>query len=121
MFIAANLTPDSIKILKDKIPPKYARVFYHHMTMAFNPSQETFDKYKDLLGKEIELSVFAYCHDDRAQAVLVDTDLSEKKYPHITLSCDERTKPVYSEELLERKTNYGNIYFKLKAIVELND
>ncbi|MBC7982110.1 hypothetical protein H7X65_03475 [Candidatus Parcubacteria bacterium] len=121
MYIAANLTEDSVKLLREKIPPKYGRVFCHHMTMAFNPSQATFDKYKDLIGTEIELFVMAYCHDDRAQAVLIDTNLSENEYPHITLSCDERTKPVYSEELLQRKTNYGNIYFKLKAIVAVND
>ncbi len=121
MYIAANLTPDSVKLLKEKIPPKYGRIFYHHMTIAFNPSQVTFDKYKELLGKEIELQVIGYSHDDRAQVVLIDSELSENEHPHITLSCDEYTKPTYSKELLKRKTNFGNIYVKLKAIVELND
>ena len=91
------------------------------MTIAFNPNQTTLDAYKDLIGQEIELQVIGYSHDDRAQAVLIDTDFSENVYPHITLSCIEDESPVYSNELLKRKTNYGNIYFKLKAVVELNN
>lgn len=121
MFIAANLTPESIKLLKEKLPPKYSKVFYYHMTIAFNPSEEIFNKYKNLIGEEIDLQVFASCHDDRAHAVLVDTDKSENQYPHITLSCVEEENPVYSNELLKNKTNFSNIYFKLKGIVTLND
>lgn len=121
MYIAANLTPESIQQLKQKLPPKYDRVFYHHMTMAFNPSEEIFNKYKNLIGEEIELQVFASCHDDRAHAVLVDSDKSEDEHPHITLSCIKEEKPNYSRELIKNKSNFGNIYLKLKAIVTIND
>lgn len=121
MYIAANLTPESIQKLKEKLPPKYDRVFYHHMTMAFNPSEEIFNKYKNLIGEEIELQVFASCHDDRAHAVLVDSDKSEDEHPHITLSCIKEEKPNYSRELIKNKSNFGNIYLKLKAIVTIND
>ncbi len=48
MYIAANLTPESIQILKEKLPPKYSRVFYHHMTIAYNPNEEILNKYKNL-------------------------------------------------------------------------
>lgn len=121
MYIAANLTQESIQKLKEKLPPKYDRVFYHHMTMAFNPSEEIFNKYKNLIGEEIELQVFASCHDDRAHAVLVDSDKSEDEHPHITLSCIKEEKPNYSRELIKNKSNFGNIYLKLKAIVTIND
>ncbi len=121
MFIAANLTPESIKILKEKIPPMYSKVFYHHMTIAFNPSQIILDKYKDMVGKEIELQVIGCCNDNRAQAVMIDFSLPENEIPHITLSCIEEEKPTYSNILLKNKTNYGNIYFKLKGIVSIND
>lgn len=121
MYIAANLTPESIVLLKEKLLPKYSKVFYHHMTIAYNPNEEIFNKYKNLIGEEIDLQVFASCHDDRAHVVLVDTDKSESEHPHITLSCIEEESPVYSIELLKRKTNFGNIYLKLKGIVSLND
>lgn len=121
MYIAANLTPESIQQLKEKLPPKYSKVFYHHMTIAFNPSEEILNKYKNLIGEEIDLQVFASCHDGRAHVVLVDTNKSENEHPNITLSCDENTKPFYSNELIKRKTNYSNIYLKLKGIVALND
>lgn len=122
MYIAANLTEESVKALKEKISPKHAKVFYHHVTLAFNPGQEIFEKYKDLIGKEIDLQVFGYCHDDRGQAVLVDLDVPvEKQIPHITLSCNQETKPFYSESLVQKKTNYGNVYLKLKAVISIND
>jgi len=121
MYIAANLTEDSITRLKNKIAPKHAQVFYHHMTIAYNPDEETLNKYKDLIGTEIELQVFGYCHDARGQAVMVDTDKSENKYPHITLSCAEGESAVYRNTLIEKKTNYGNIYIKLKAIITVNE
>lgn len=121
MYIAANLTEESIQLLKEKLPPKYSKVFYHHMTIAFNPNEEIFNKYKNLIGEEIDLQVFASCHDDRAHAVMVDSDKSENEHPHITLSCDENTKPRYSEDLIKRKTNLSNIYLKLKGIVMIND
>jgi 2'-5' RNA ligase len=121
MYIAANLTEASIKLLKEKLPPKYSKVFYHHMTMAYNPSEEILNKYKNLIGEEIDLQVFASCHNDRAHAVLIDTDKSENTHPHITLSCIEEESPVYSNELLKNKSNFGNIYMKLKGVVTLND
>ncbi len=121
MYIAANLTPESVELLKKKIPPMYEKVFYHHMTIAFNPSREAFDRYGDLMGKEIELFVMAVCNDSKAQAVLVDSDLVEEGFPHITLSCAEGVKPFYSQTLIKNKTNFGNIYIKLKAIVEVNE
>jgi hypothetical protein len=121
MYIAANLTEKSMQLLKEKLPPKYSRVFYHHMTIAFNPNEEIFNKYKNLIGEEIDLQVFASCHDDRAHAVLIDTDKSENEHPHITLSCIEDEKPFYSNKLLKNKSNFGNIYLKLKAVVTINE
>lgn len=121
MNIASNLTSESIKLLKEKLPPKYSRVFYHHMTIAFNPSEDIFNKYKNLIGEEIELSVIASCHDDKIHAIIVDTDISENTIPHITLSCTDDSKPKFSEDLLKNKTNFSNIYLKLKAVVTIND
>lgn len=121
MYIAANLTPESIQKLKEKLPPKYSKVFYHHMTIAFNPSEEIFNKYKNLIGEEIDLQVFESCHDDRAHAVLVDSDKSENEHPHITLSCIEEENAFYSNALLKNKTNFSNVYIKLKGIVTIND
>ena len=121
MYIAANLTPNSIKLLKEKLSPKYTKVFYHHMTIAYNPNEEIFNKYKNLIGEEIDLQVFASCHDNRAHAVLIDTDKSENEYPHITLSCIEDENAFYSNTMLKNKSNFGNVYIKLKGIVTLND
>lgn len=101
MYITVILNKESVDKLKEEISPKYPEVFYHHMTLVYNPSEEEYEKYEDMLGETVEFKVVKHCFDDKCQAVLVDTDLSMNEYPHITLSCTEDTKPTYSNQMLE--------------------
>lgn len=118
-YIAFVLDEASVGILKKEIPPLYKKIFYHHMTMAFKPSEHIYDKYKEYIGKTFELNVSGYCFDEKCQAVFVDTHLSENDFPHITLSCDENTNPVYSNILMKNKTNYQPFSLKISGKVQI--
>ena len=52
---------------------------------------------------------------------MIDFSLPENEIAYITLSCIEGENLDYSNTILNNKTNYGNIYFKLKGIVSIND
>ena len=118
-YIAVVLDKKSVNFLKEKIPPMYKKVFYHHMTVAYMPSDIIYKKYEDSIGKQVELNVIGFCFDNKGQAAIVETNLSENKVPHITLSCDKNTNPVYSNTLLQNKTNYQNINLMVTGKVKL--
>ena len=118
-YIAVVLDEKSVASLKEEISPLHKKLFYHHMTMAYMPDELTYKKYEDSIGKQIELSVTGVCFDDKGQAAIIETNLSEKEVPHITLSCEENTKPVYSDILLKNKTNYKSVNFKVTGKVEV--
>lgn len=104
-YLAVVLSEESAKTLKDAFPPAHPAEYYHHMTVVFRPSEEVLAEYGSLLGKEMTLFVVGYACDEKGQAVKVCPPLElvvEKAHPHITLSCANGVKPVYSNELLAR-------------------
>ena len=121
-YIAIILDEKSVSSLKEAIPPLHKKLFYHHMTIAYTPDDLVYKKYEDSLGKQIELSVTGFCFDDKGQAAIVETKLSENETPHITLSCEENTKPVYSNtlfKLLKNKTNCQSVNLKISGKVQV--
>ena len=118
-YIAVVLDENSVNSLKEAIPPIHQKLFYHHMTIAYMPDELVYKKYEDSIGKQVELSVTGFCFDDKCQVAIVETNLSEKEVPHVTLSCEENTKPVYSDTLLRNKTNYKVINLKITGEVEV--
>ncbi len=83
--------------------------FSHHLTICFKPDAKTWNKFSDMLGKTVELVVVGIACDDKAQAVYIPATKSEKKFPHITVSCADGVKPVYSNSLLEACDASGTI------------
>lgn len=69
------------------------------MTVAYKPAQ--LDRYVNMVGKQVELSVIGYSADERGQAVLV-MGPSENMHPHVTISVAPGTEAVYSNELLKQ-------------------
>jgi hypothetical protein len=92
-------------LLLNTFPPVHEKKFAHHMTTWFKG--ET-DPDWELLpwGETITLSVVGYAEDEKAQAVKVDPPVllmpGNGRIPHITISTDLGTKPVYSGVLIRR-------------------
>jgi hypothetical protein len=108
IWYSAWFVTDPEKLKKD-FPPKHAKVFAHHSTIAFKPESEAGLE----LGKRVSIKVLGRAFDDKGDALFVENPKSKMKFPHITLSCSPETDPVYSNELLERASANGSIeYFK---------
>jgi len=97
IYNAYVLTPESQRVLMEKIPPKFNNTFYHHMTINFGVQ-----KFPKNLGWGAEITIIGYAEDEKGQAVVVKDILGENRIAHITLSCADGVKPVYSNELLKK-------------------
>ncbi len=105
-FIAINLDQKSVEMLKENFPPRHKKEFYHHLTIAFKPTEELYQTFEPYFGSEVELPVIGEVFDHDGQAVLVECDLSTNEAPHITLSCADRIPPNYANALAEEKENF---------------
>lgn len=85
--------------LKQEFPPVYPNTFYHHMTIAFGPKEL---KMPNKIGERTKLKVIGRITTDKVDALLVETDISNNKYPHITLSTAEGVKPFESNNAFEK-------------------
>lgn len=104
----ASFVLDPGKLLA-AFPPKHKHIFGHHLTLKFNV--KSFESVE--VGKKSLLKIIARVFDENGDALLVETDRSEKKYPHITLSCAEGVRRSYSDEMITNAVLSHNIeYFK---------
>ena len=88
-------------------PPKHTKIFAHHLTIAFKPnSLENIE-----IGKKSILKIIGRVFDEKGDALLVKTDKSNKKYPHITISCNQFIDPIYSDEMIERAFKNNTVEF----------
>ena len=84
--------------------PLLDKLFAHHMTLKFKPTPEEVANLP--LGKTVMLKIVGWAADERAQAVLMQTDVpSNNANPHITISTDSTTSPAYSNELITNGSN----------------
>lgn len=112
IYNAYVLTNDSKRKLMEKFLPKFDNTFYHHMTLNFGVQ-----RFPKNLGSEVDLTVIGYAQDEKAQAVVIGRqELGDNRIAHITLSCADGVKPVYSNELLRNGWEKINP-FTIKAIV----
>jgi len=111
----AEFVKDTPSLLKQFVP-KHEKVFGHHSTIAFKP--DNLDQIE--IGKEYKLKVIGRVFDDKGDALLVDNNKSNNKYPHITLSCAAGVSPVYSNELIEKAVAAGTVeYFQNPFEIEV--
>ncbi len=108
VIYTAEFVEDTEDLL-NKFPPKHKKVYGHHSTIAFRPN--------DLNGIEIGnksiMKVIGRVYDEKADAILVENPKSNKKYPHITISCAEGINPLYSDEMIEKAILANSIeYFE---------
>lgn len=102
LMIQIILDGSSRAQLLSSFPPMHPNVFAHHITVAFKPSVEQAARLAEECGREVDINIAGEASDENCQAVLVSGVDSNNKMPHITISCADGVKPVYSNELLEK-------------------
>lgn len=101
-LVSVVLDDRSQRELLRRVPARHENVYVHHMTVAFKPDADVFEReYLPRHGQPVALTVTGYALDSQAQAVAVDA-YSENPHPHITISVADGVLPVYSNELLAR-------------------
>ena len=101
IYIGAFLTPESKATLLERIRPLHPKVFAEHCTIKFKPTPADLQSFE--VGRKVKIKVWGYAADDKGQAVMIEGLDTANAHPHITISCAEGVKPVYSNELLERR------------------
>ena len=104
-YIALVLDEQSKLELLKRCSPKHSKVFAHHITLVFSPTAEVRRRFVDFLGKREFFEICVEVSDSKGHAVSVklgDELPCYNNQPHVTISCAEGTKPVYSNELLKR-------------------
>lgn len=106
VYVGIFLDEDSKKTLLEYVRPIHPNVFGEHLTLAFG--RHMLESYS--LGIKVDLDVFASIEDERGQCVLVKPDpliglIWEKQDPHITISCADEIKPIYSNALIKNGLN----------------
>lgn len=82
--------------------PLHSKVLAHHMTLKFNPSADDLSILP--LGEQVVLHVTGWAADDKSQVVRVKAAAkSANAVPHVTVAVAPGTKPVYSNELLQKQ------------------
>jgi hypothetical protein len=101
LYYAIYLTEESRKMLLAAFPPMHKNVFGEHLTVAFKPSPREELWLKSAVNDILEMTVVGVVSDDKGQAVLIkETYRLDPGEAHITISCAEGTKPVYSNILI---------------------
>lgn len=116
-YLSITLTPESQQLLVKIFPPVHPKVFAHHVTIAFKPSVEVYDAWKQYIGQTINLTVYGYAKDEKGEAVMVDGDILNGKKHHITLSTNQ-VAPIYSITLLQKGYQELEMPFALQGIFE---
>lgn len=75
----------------------------HHMTVKFSPRQADIEAIAPMLGKEVDLQVMAWAHDEFGVAVAVKAQAAlplANDVPHVTVAHSREVGAVYSNTLL---------------------
>jgi hypothetical protein len=91
-------------------------LYLHHCTIQFG--QDTIID-NEMINKPVRLKIIGYIGNELANAFIVDKDscISTNVNPHITISTDKDTKPVYSNNLFKPDSNAEIIYFDEPFII----
>lgn len=103
-YIAIKISETSKENLLKVFPPRHKNVFADHVTLFFNPSDETKESFE--IGQKIVFIAYGEACDEKAHAVIVELPTNVPCFnenPHITISTADGTKPFYSNEMLEGK------------------
>ena len=113
-YIAAVLDHDFAEDLRNETEMygRHDNVRCEHVTMAYNPSDEVFKKYENLIGRDVFINVQAVVHDDRAQAAIVTGLPSENEVAHITLSLADGVPASYTKSLFHNPDRVDTTFIR---------
>lgn len=99
-FVLSGETRDRLRAI---FPPKFQRVVLHHVTVAFNLTEESYNRlYKSLRGAT--WAVVGYTNDSGLEALVVEvnggTQREDGSTYHVTLSLAPGRKPVESNAVI---------------------
>lgn len=116
IYVAAKLDAAEQARLLQQFPPEHGRHFGHHCTLVFKPKAD--HPVLERLGEELALVVTGHAKDERGQAVKVRGAPSDNPQPHITISCNLETQPVYSNQLLSGQPTDAVPEYVVRARIE---
>lgn len=108
LYIGVFLSPQEQQKLLQDFAPKHPQVTADHVTLAFKPDPQKLQDFlsEASIGSHIPLRVTGVAEDEKGQALRVELPeglaAHAKPNAHITISTATGTKPVYSNELLEK-------------------
>lgn len=99
-YFAAVLTEKAQRKLA--AAAKHPQVYCHHVTLAYRPTEEQYEKYAPLLGTTVFVDIEEMREDEKGQAASVRLAIPcENIHPHVTISCADGIPAVYSNALLK--------------------
>lgn len=108
--------------------PKGWTVRAHHMTVKFGPRQADIEAISSFLGKEVELQVTDWAHDNFGIAVAVKPKASfplGNDVPHVTIAHSKDVGAVYSNTLLADRSKWlpfeGSMVLSSELVCVLKD
>jgi hypothetical protein len=107
-FWAVKLNQASRDLILTTFPPIHPNVYAEHMTIVFKPNDQIDAALMKEKGNSAGLKVIGYEEDDKGQALVVDCAEIVRiggGIAHITISCANGTKPVYSGQMLQKNWN----------------
>lgn len=111
----AEFVVDQTDLLR-RFPPKHPKIYADHSTNIYKPSSLANLE----IGHNTQLKILARVYDEKGDALLVENPKSNNEHPHITLSCVEGVKPVYTNEMIKKAVREGSIeYFLEPQFVEV--
>jgi len=104
IYWAILLDEKSKAQLLSKFPPIHTKIFTEHCTIAFRPDRDVDEFLMEMIGRTVDLRVVGYAEDQSGQAVVVESDIKrmDDSVAHITISCADGIKPVYSNKLIRK-------------------
>ncbi len=123
-FIALEIQENTAWIKDNFDFPLLENEQFHHLTVAFKPSDELIQELTPKIGAEYTLKVTGYYSDNDINVLSVE-DIPglpiQNIHPHITVSCASGIKPVHSNDVLrehgtlpacDNLTLTGKLYFQ---------
>ena len=84
----------------------------HHMTVKFSPRQSDIEAIASMLGKEVDLDVTDWAHDEFGIAVAVRPKVAlplANAVPHVTIAHSRDVGAVYSNTLLADRSKWNPV------------
>jgi len=120
IYWAVKLDDANKAALLARFPPKHSNIYAEHMTIIFKPSESVDEALMKECGTEVTLEVIGYGEDQNGQAVVVKSDNVSRVgggIAHITISCANGVRPVYSNTLLQKHWNQVSPTLSVSGVI----